>query len=92
LTSEIDTYEYPIEGSIPALNTRLAEEIDVIRNDGFWYYHFDLGQLAANFYTKLQINARKLQINSRTGTYLLGLTPDMTGHLPSAQKTLLESL
>lgn len=92
ITSEIDTYEKPIDGSIAADNTRLAEEIDTIRNDGKWFYHSDLGQTASEHYTKSQINTLKAQINGRYGTYLLGITPDTAGNLPSAQKALLESL
>jgi hypothetical protein len=93
LHSKIEIYEQPIpDGSIPAGNTRLSEEVVSIRNDGFWYYDSTKDQTAATLFTKAQINALKAQVNSRAGALLLGITPDTTGHLPAAQKVLLESL
>jgi len=92
LTSQIETYEVPVDTVIPALNTRLSEEVNTIRDDSKWFCHTDLTNLAADYYDAAVIKAAVVQANSRNGVYLLGLTPDIDGKLPAALVTRLEEI
>ena len=69
-----------------------SEDLECIRIDQAWNYLATSNQTAAAFLTKAQILAGKAQSNSRTATYSITITPDLSGHLPPAQKALLESL
>jgi alpha-L-fucosidase len=95
-TSQILTFEAPTaDGNIPLGNTELAEECNTIRTaytGDSWFYHSDLGQTVNDFKSKSTINTEKNNVIARMGAFLLAITPDTTGHLPSAQKALLESL
>ena len=91
--SEINIYEVENgDGNIPVDNTDTAEEIVTIRNDGLWYYKSTEDQSSGALKSAATINASVIQANARNGNYLLGISPDTTGHLPAAQKILLESL
>lgn len=90
--TQIEVYETQIDGVIPEGNTRLAEEVQTIRNNAKWYFDVADTHTAADFMTKAEINAKKATVNSRRAVYNLGLQIDKSGHLPAAQKALLESL
>jgi hypothetical protein len=90
--TEILVYEKNGTGDIPEANYKLAEETQTIRSDVHWYWHPDDAQTVAKYYTKAEVNNLKSLINTRGGAFLLGVSPDTSGHLPAVQKELLESL
>lgn len=93
IMTEIEGHEHAISGDIPLGNTFYAELVQTIRaDDTTWFYHSDNGQTASDFFSKADINTKRALMNGRNAAYLLGITPDTTGHLPTAQKSILESL
>jgi len=88
-----DICEYESTKAIPAINnTEFAEHYTTIRNDNVWAYDPTKDQTATALHTKEEILTEISTMNARYSTALIAVTPDRTGHLPSAQKTLLESL
>lgn len=92
VTSQIETYEVPVDSVIPAGNIRLCEEVDTPRIDGQWFAFPASNQTAAAFDTSATIKAAIAQANARNGTYLLAVTPTTAGVLPEALKTILEEI
>ena len=87
---DIEEYE---AASTPAIsNTRYSEHYRTIRTDSVWAYDPTKDQSSGSLMTKPDILTEILNVNGRYGTSMLAVTPDRTGHLPAAQKTLLESL
>lgn len=91
-SSQIVEYEPHSDMEIPAGNLRLSEQVETIRTDFKWFWASNVDQNADDFMDKATILARIAQVHDRNGTFLIGITPDKSGHLPPAQKTLLESL
>lgn len=92
-TSEILTYEAPTaDGSIPAGNLILAEEIDTPRVDDHWYYHPLHDQTSAAFTAAATIKAAIDNANNNNGAYLLAVTPGIDGTLPAALVTRLAEI
>jgi len=78
---------------VPAVdNTEFAEHYTTIRNDNVWAYDPTKDQTATALHTKGELLTEISDMNGRNSVALIAVTPDRTGHLPSAQKTLLESL
>lgn len=94
VNTDIQTHELVASSDDPSLegNRFPSEDLECIRIDQAWNYLATSNQTAAAFLTKAQILAGKAQSNSRTATYSITITPDLSGHLPIAQKALLESL
>lgn len=92
IVSAVLVYEPQVTGYIPEGNSIIAEEVQTIRLDGVWSYNEALNQTASVLLTKHQILSKIKTANEKNGNYLLGISPDKTGHLTSAQKTILESL
>ena len=93
LHGDLEVYEpATADGHVAAGNERLSTEVETIRLDNVWSYNEALDQTAAALMTKAQINTAVAQANGRNSNYKLGISPDKTGHLTAAQKTILESL
>ncbi len=92
LNTEIDVYEASITGSVTLGNNLPAQEVQSPRVDGQWISILGQSQTASDYLTKTQINDAKELANSRGATFMLALTPDETGHLPTVHKNILESL
>jgi alpha-L-fucosidase len=92
ICSDIEVYEPWNDIHVPEGNLRISEEVETIRLDNVWSYNEALDQTATALMTKAQINAAVAQANSRNSNYIIGISPDKTGHLTAAQKSILESL
>lgn len=92
VSSEILEFETYTMGDLPADKGSFAEQCVTIRTDHKWFYHTGQTNDAADLISKTDLNAKKAQVNSRNGTYLINVTPDKTGHLPALQKSIIESL
>ena len=90
--SQIVEYEAHTAGEIPTGNIILAEQVETQRLDFHWFQWDTVGQDASDFMDKATILAKIAQVNGRYGTFNIGIGPDRTGHIPAAQKALLESL
>lgn len=92
ITSQIETYEVPVDSVIPAGNVRKAEEVDSPRKDGAWFAFPLSDQTVTAFDSSATIKAAIAQANARNGTYLLAVTPTIAGVLPAALETILEEI
>jgi alpha-L-fucosidase len=91
--SQIEVYETPTaDGSIPAGNTRLSEEVNKIRSVNGWFYQTNADQTLATLRSAVDILTAVANANNNHGTYMLGITPDRAGELPAAQVTRLGEL
>jgi alpha-L-fucosidase len=90
--SQIDVYETPTaDGSIPAGNTRYAEEADTII-PGSWGWQESLTYSDATLVPATTILAAIANANNNYGTYLLNVPPTSAGVLPPAVVTRLAEL
>lgn len=91
---ESEIIEVAPEGgvTVPLGNESYMEEVMAVRDDGHWFYNSTDGQNASDFMTKTEINARRAYDNTNNANYLLGITVGTDGHIPAAEKTILDSL
>jgi hypothetical protein len=90
--SELVEYEQHSMGDLPAGNISFAEECLTMRLDFKWFFHPGMSELTADYMTKVNIENLRTDIHSKNGTMLIAVQPNITGHLPADQVTLLESL
>jgi len=86
--SEIIEYERNVEGTPPANNTSPAEVCDNIRADGAWFY----SSAACNLKSQSTLTGSLTAVNADHSNYLLDLTPDQSGQIPSCQVQLLAKI
>ena len=77
------------ESAIPPGNTKLSEEISKIYEVGSWFWHAGGG---TTLYTAGYFNTNIARANANNSTYVIGLTPDDTGHLPADHVALLATV
>lgn len=87
--SEIECWE---SVDVPSGNYPYAEQCLEIRLDSNWFYHPGLSETSGDFMTKANILAKKAQIIGRDASYLIGICPNTTGQLATAQYNLIASL
>lgn len=90
VTSEIETYEQN-ETPIAPGNTRLSEAVQSSRIDGRWFFDI-LEDQTINAYSGSTTGCQIANANDNFGTFLLGITVDKTGHIPSGQATFLSQI
>lgn len=93
-TSDIEVYETQVagDGAIPNGNTRLSEEVRTVRVDTAWFCDENDSQLDAAFTASATLLAAIANANNNAATFMLGIAPDKSGHLPAALVTRLGQL
>jgi hypothetical protein len=76
----------------PVINYTYSESVRTIRKNGQWFYRDTVGQLTSDYLTSSEIKAKISYYNNRKSNYLIGLTPDKSGRLPSLQVSILNEL
>ena len=87
--SEIVEYERALDGIPSSSNTTPAEVCDTIQSNGNWFYHSD-GSCGLASQSSLQSSLKSVEAGH--ANYLLDLSPDTTGGIPSCQAQLMAQL
>lgn len=84
-TSDVVTYEVPVDGGPPANNPWPAEAADTIRADAKWFWKTaaDGGKSAST------LNSTLSSLNANRAAFLLNVPPDTTGRFPAGTELRL---
>jgi hypothetical protein len=90
-STDIFIYEEPYE-FLPINNTVDAESYKTLRVDNNGGFFLGVGQNTINYLTNNEVRIRRCLSNLRHATFLLCTSPDNTGHLATAQLSVLNSI